>query len=99
MLPKEETVPSESPILNALVKIIPIERACQSVPASRAEGDLHQQGWAVCGVVSQHARTKTLLSEPPNLNAEVKMLPKERARQSVPASRAAGALHQSAKAV
>ena len=50
-------------------------------------------------VVSPHERTKTVLSEPPNSNAEVNMLPKERARHSVPASRAAGALHQSVKAV
>ena len=41
---EEETVTSESPILNVLVKIIPIERARKSVPASRAEGELHQQG-------------------------------------------------------
>ena len=41
---EEETVTSEPPILNALVKIIPIEKKRQSVPASRAEGELHQQG-------------------------------------------------------
>jgi hypothetical protein len=41
---EEETVTSEPPILNALVKIKPIERARQSVPASRAEGELQQQG-------------------------------------------------------
>jgi hypothetical protein len=76
-----------------------IERARQNVPASRADGELHHQGWAVCGVVSPHERTKTVPSEPPNSNAEVNMLPKERARQSVPASRAAGALHQSGQAV
>ena len=76
-----------------------IERARQSAPASRTDGELHHQGWAVCGVVSPHEQTKTVPSDSPNSNAEVNMLPKEIARQSVPASRAAGALHQSGKAV
>ena len=96
---EEETVTSESPILNVLVKIKPIERARQSVPASRAEGELQQQGWEVCGVVSSYERTKKVLSEPPRSNAEINMLTKERARQSVPTSRAAGALHRSGQAV